>query len=56
MSAPCKDCEKRNVGCHSRCEEYQKYSAERHEINRKKMQESISNSDYVYARRRKVKR
>ena len=22
MKAPCKDCEKRHVGCHGRCEKY----------------------------------
>lgn len=25
MKTPCKDCEKRHVGCHGRCEKYQEY-------------------------------
>ena len=25
MVAPCKDCEKRHLGCHSSCEEYQEF-------------------------------
>ena len=25
MNAPCKDCEKRYVGCHGRCEKYLEY-------------------------------
>ncbi len=25
MLAPCKDCEKRVLGCHSSCEEYQEF-------------------------------
>lgn len=24
-SAPCKDCEKRELGCHSKCEKYKEY-------------------------------
>ena len=25
MKAPCKDCEKRYIGCHGRCEKYLKF-------------------------------
>ena len=28
MKPPCKDCAKREVGCHAKCEEYAKYRAE----------------------------
>lgn len=31
----CKDCEKRTVGCHSTCEEYQEYN-KKNEARRKK--------------------
>lgn len=24
-NAPCKDCEKRELGCHARCEDYKEY-------------------------------
>lgn len=28
MNAPCLNCERRTLGCHSTCEEYKKYDAE----------------------------
>ena len=28
MSAPCKNCEKRTLGCHSSCKDYMEYKAE----------------------------
>ncbi len=28
ISAPCKDCENRKIGCHSRCAAYIKYKSE----------------------------
>lgn len=28
MTPPCKECEDRAVGCHGKCEKYQKYKAE----------------------------
>lgn len=28
-TAPCKDCQKRELGCHATCEEYLAYHAER---------------------------
>ena len=28
MLSPCKDCEKRELGCHSRCEAYRLYNEE----------------------------
>lgn len=36
MGAPCKDCEKRHVGCHDTCEAYQKYHAEREAIRKER--------------------
>lgn len=33
---PCKDCEKRNAACHTRCEEYKEYAADMIELRRKK--------------------
>ena len=33
MTAPCKDCERRTVGCHSSCPEYQEFRLERDRIN-----------------------
>lgn len=31
-AAPCKDCHKRSVTCHSTCEEYRNWSGERREM------------------------
>ncbi len=33
---PCKDCEKRELYCHSTCVEYMKYAKERAEMNKDK--------------------
>jgi hypothetical protein len=55
MKAPCKDCEKRELGCHSKCEEYQafdKYNKARNEANIKE-RESLC---YTYDERVKTKR
>lgn len=41
MNAPCKDCEKRAVGCHSHCEEYKAYSKEREKMRDKNVLSSI---------------
>ena len=32
MSAPCKDCGKRRLGCHDECEAYNEYSRKRQEM------------------------
>lgn len=53
MKAPCKDCEKRYLGCHSKCEEYQaftKYNEARYAA-RLKERESY---EYTYGARVKV--
>lgn len=35
--SPCKDCPKRVLGCHDRCEEYQKYHKENVDRNEKRV-------------------
>lgn len=35
-SGPCKDCEERELGCHSHCIAYKKFRAEMDEISEKK--------------------
>lgn len=40
MIAPCMNCTKRELNCHSNCEEYQKFKKERAEINVVKIAES----------------
>ena len=34
MTAPCKNCPDRVVGCHSTCERYAEYAKEREEIRK----------------------
>lgn len=36
MKGPCKDCERRKLGCHGRCKEYREFKAEREEILKRK--------------------
>lgn len=36
LSGPCKDCEERELGCHSHCIAYKKFRAEIDEISEKK--------------------
>lgn len=51
---PCKDCPKRELGCHSKCEVYKNFSAGREMIREKKFKESIYLSvKYDYRRRKK---
>ena len=33
--APCKDCVRRHLGCHSECEDYRKMKEEREEMRKK---------------------
>lgn len=33
---PCKDCERRRVGCHAECEDYKKYAENNQETYRKR--------------------
>lgn len=42
MKCPCKACENRKLGCHGSCEQYQQWTADRHEINRKRFIEGIN--------------
>ncbi len=44
----CKNCDHRTVGCHGRCEEYQKFYRERREINASKLE--FKNLIYKYCR------
>lgn len=33
MSSPCQECERREIGCHGRCEDYKAWKAKRRKIN-----------------------
>ena len=37
---PCKDCTKRELGCHDRCPEYAQFKVELEEINEKRKNET----------------
>ena len=49
MQCTCKDCQNRTVGCHARCEIYQKYAEERAQIN--KARQAEHNKDFLELRR-----
>jgi hypothetical protein len=55
MSAPCKDCEKRYLGCHSRCPEYQAFYEENKKRLEAKHQEQMS-YNYTWDERIKIMR
>ena len=42
MKVPCKDCENREVGCHSKCEEYIEWKEELAELNKKIAKEKLA--------------
>lgn len=44
MKCPCKGCEKRKLGCHARCGDYQAFSEWRADENRRKNIEAINRS------------
>lgn len=53
MNAPCKDCEKRANGCHSRCEKYIAYTKEREKIRESRQNRRFDYSPNKIARVRK---
>lgn len=57
MTAPCKDCQNRALGCHETCKDYAAYKKERDTENTKRHIE-IASLDYTITmcRRRKWKR
>ena len=52
MKAPCKDCELRHPGCHSKCEEYQTFRKANEEMLEKVRNEKRLMTDNEIARRR----
>ena len=41
MNAPCKDCPKRVLGCHSTCAEYKEFSDTSQQINKQRRDEAM---------------
>lgn len=50
--APCKDCKERHENCHSECEAYLEYNADREQI-RKRKQAAIDEYEIQRKKRRK---
>lgn len=48
LKYPCKDCEKRYPGCHSKCEAYQDVHKQQEEIYKNKQEFSIYAADTRY--------
>lgn len=44
MTNPCKDCEERQLGCHSTCERYTRFWQQNRQANRKRRQETKLNT------------
>ena len=56
---PCLNCEKRHVGCHSSCEEYDEFKrnfSEKKEISRKQKENQNIVNDYVFDSRDRQRR
>lgn len=53
VEAPCKDCTKRQLHCHSSCEAYRKYRQHREQVYAEKMKQA-DESDFMRAVKRKA--
>lgn len=56
ISSPCKECIKREVGCHSQCTDYLEYKNVLEDIRKTELEESLFRSyriDTVYKLRRR---
>lgn len=49
MNYPCKDCEKREPGCHSKCEAYRKLRKKNVKLNEQRAKENANNAVAVSA-------
>lgn len=45
MTAPCKNCNKRDIHCHGKCNEYSNYKSELEKINKMK---KAKNEAHIY--------
>lgn len=53
--APCKDCSRRQIHCHSTCEEYREYRQYRDRVHDEKMQR-VEEADFMRAVKRRAAR
>ena len=56
VTAPCKDCPDRHLGCHGTCEKYQKYKAKQAEINEAAYKRNEAYNDLDSYREEKTRR
>ena len=57
VDAPCKNCTKRVVGCHSTCDEYKAFAQERDaEVNRRWQKQRVVNDLFAIQRKTSVMR
>ena len=55
ITAPCKDCQKRHLHCHSSCEDYKKFRQYRDHIHEQKMKR-VDETDFIRAVKHKATR
>lgn len=53
---PCKDCEERYLGCHSKCEKYKECSEKSHRLSSQRIDDQLNRGDVINAMRRMQKR
>ena len=41
MKVPCKNCEDRELGCHSECEKYLEFQEQRRSVNKKRQHDAV---------------
>lgn len=51
LQPPCKDCEKRHVGCHSSCEDYKMYHDENVKLQEQRAEFRRKIEDYYEVRK-----
>ena len=56
ISSPCKNCEKRHIGCHSKCNLYIDYKKELAKIKKEEMIEKINTSAEISINEQKRKK
>ena len=55
LRAPCKQCEKRQIGCHKHCRDYQEYRETRNLIVRSRHESNESEYEYQMVTRKHLR-
>ena len=56
INAPCKDCIKRQLGCHSTCQDYKQFRKERDFVNQQRRQQQLIEQAHIDSIRRQLKK